>query len=312
MVKKYEIDVDSLGSGDIPFTETKVKLTPKFCDRFLDELEEFEGERNKRDYWADHLASLMVRGLFRFEQVVLAMASLDGVNYRLNGQHTCWARREFADDPTYSREVRLLTYTVQNKEDIRNLYTTFDQHGKRTRGHVVTAQLVGFNGWSDVSNQMINLTSQGYPMWKWEQPMERKTHDTREIAYLLKTENIELGVKVGKFLTDTASGKDGKLVRRAPVVAAMFGTWSKSGGASVDFWSAIVTGAGLSKNDPRNRLRAELLSASVGSGDQTAGKKNRTQEQMLRLCINAWNAWRAGEERTGLKANVSGPRPKFH
>ena len=311
MVRNGQLDVNSLGSGKIPFSEEKVKLTPKFCDVFLNELQEFEGERNKRDYWSDHLASEMSRDNFRWEHVVLARGELDGVMYRLNGQHTCSARREFLDDPSMSREVKLLTYEVKSVEDLRNLYATFDQHGRRTRGHVVIAQLVGFQGWTSVSKQMINLVSQGYPLWKWEDLTQRKSHDTREVAYLLKTDNLEIGVKVGKFLTEKAGGKDGALVRRAPVIAAMFGTWSKSAAASDEFWTSVIEGVGFTKNDARNKLRAELLSASVGNGGRTSGKKNISQEEMFRLCLHAWNAWRAGEERSVLKAAAKGPRPKF-
>ncbi len=312
MVRQSQFEVNSLGSGKIPYSEEQVSLTPTFCKTFLNELQEFEGERNRRDYHTEELASEMARDNFRFEHLVLAQAELDGVMYRLNGQHTCAARLEFKDDRSLSKDVKLLTYRVKTVEDLRNLYATFDQHDRRSRGHIVIAQLVGFQGWTSVSKQMIKLVSQGFPLWKWEEPSERKKHDIRDIAFLLKTEQIEVSVKVGKFLTDKAGGKEGALVKRAPVVAAMLGTFAKSAEGAEEFWRSVIEGSGFLKNDPRNKLRSELLRYSVGNGGRTAAKTNLTPEQMLRLCIHAWNAWRSKRELVVLKATSKAPRPKFH
>ena len=304
------LDVNVLGGGIKILDKTEVKLTPRFAEDFLD-LAEFLAERGLRKHWADHLAMEMLRGNFRFEHVLLAQAELNGTVYRMNGQHCCWARLEFKDNPAFSQPVRLVKYRVQNEEDLRNLYSVFDQHGKRTRGHVIMAQLAGYQGWASVTKKFITLVSQGFPLWRWEFPNERN-HDTRDHALLLKTDFLELGVRVGRFLTEKASGKDCRHLHRGPVVAAMLGSFAKAAGPAEEFWLPIADGTGFAaKEDPRNRLRAELLATAVGVGGRNRDKKNVSQEHMLRMCIAGWNAWRAGEKRQMLRVDLRGPRPKF-
>jgi hypothetical protein len=84
-------------------------------------------------------------------------------------------------------------------------------------------------------------------------------------------------------------------MRRAPVVSAMYETFAKATKHSVEFWHAVKVGTGFNDaDDPRLRLRTALMSSSTSSAS-AADKKKVEQEYIYRICITAWNAWRAGD-----------------
>jgi hypothetical protein len=108
------------------YKETSVVLTPKMPENSL-KLAQVPAERGKSDTHAEELSSEMDGGFFHFEQVTLMTCELDGVVYRLNGRHTCWARLAKGDDPAFSKRVRFLKCKVKTLAELRELYHVVDK-----------------------------------------------------------------------------------------------------------------------------------------------------------------------------------------
>jgi hypothetical protein len=107
-----------------------------------------------------------------------------------------------------------------------------------------------------------------------------------------------LATKVIDFLNQFPP-KEAKHVLRQPVVAAMFGTWSKSARASNDFWEPVVTGFNMSSGDARWTLRESLKEAILPSRERalrTPGKQAVDPETMYRWCAHAWAKFRAKKQ----------------
>ena len=103
-------------------------------------------------------------------------------------------------------------------------------------------------------------------------------------------------------------GADGvrDIIRRKPVVAALYETFSALKVKGEDFWNAVGDGTGMSsRNDPRLRLRTSLMSSSTMKGSRSRHMPN---EEMYRGCIQAWNAWRDGRELAAIRVSCEGKR----
>lgn len=300
-----------IGEGDgITFTERKVKLNQEIADRHLS-LPSLEYERRLDNNHVAYLMNCMKRGTFRAEQCNLSTCVFDGVEYRTNGQHTCWART-LLEDGDYEPEIRLIKYRADNEEQIRDLYATTDRALPRTKGHVVVARLYETEEFDGISKDTIKRLSEGLGVWLWESQTERKRHDADDRAQRLKTEHNGLAIAVARFLTANGKNSETKHLYRGPCIGAMFATFDKNQQRASEFWEVVRTGIGVTeRGDPRHSLRNNLLSASVSLGPGTlTGKKSASQEEMYRWCVLAWNAWRKGESLKVFRPMMANPRPK--
>jgi len=277
-----------------------IQLTHKRAYEFL-ELSTFPGERNVIEAHVQSLYNAFCAGRFIWEHVIIATCKCmaDGKTYRINGQHTCWMRINAPEN--ISAEVRFIEYAVETEEQLRALYSTFDQNKTRTPGHVVRSLLTGMGATADIWPSSINKLAAGMRLWQFEKPSERQTLAASEIAAIIETKYPELFRMVGLFQQQHYS--DGPHARRAAVIAGMFATFNIAGGKAPEFWDAVLTGLNLNeKSDPRFQLRHYLLkhgNSLSGGSDKEAS----SPEETYRVCILCWNKWRKGE-----KAMAS-PRP---
>ncbi len=243
----------------------------------------------------------MEKGTFRPEIASIGIADLKGKLYRVNGQHTCWAISESGFEFT----VCELTYRVGSIDDLRELYACFDRHAARTNAHIVNCTLIGADGFNELTASMISVLSTGYRHWKYPNTDTRNL-DPEDLAWEMRTELPDLVRTVGLWLQDGWGEK--KHLRRAPVVAAMFGTWEKFPRLSEEFWQSVADGVGIdSKTDPRLKLRNWLQSISLHRQSVYAAA-NVKPEAVFRVCIRMWRAWRMGTPVTLIKSGYTGDR----
>lgn len=301
-------DVTNLGQGLKILRRRNIELDHKEASRLL-EYEEFPGDRKLKQPHVDHLIRVMNRGTFRPEQVALMTCKLNGKVYRMNGQHTAWARLEMPEN--WSCPVQVIEYEAESEEDMRTLYSSIDRGSPRTRSNVMDSYLVGIPEYEGVKRTTLKHLPQGFILWFWPSSQERRKHDADDVAYLLKTDHYDLSRKVCAFL-DKQSTREHRHIFRASVVAALFATFHKAPQIANDFWRPVSEGTGMKdKGDPRLKLRNELMRTAVDSGSGSrSDKKCVTAEQMYRLCINAWNAYRDGRNLSILKAPETGKRPR--
>lgn len=299
------IPVASLGSGLKVVARENKELTHSLATELL-ELEIFGPDRPLDDAHVARLQKAMERGTFRPELVQIMVCSLNGKNYRINGQHTCWAR--LYTDKSYRCPVQLIRYKASSENDMRMLYASVDRGKPRSKSNVINAYLFGHGAFAGFSKTIIKQMSEGFSFWMWGNNSPQ--HDGDEISYLLETDYHGLAMKVGKFL-DGCQVKTARHLRRSPVYAAFFATFDKSESDAIEFWEAVRDGANLSIDDPRLKLRNHLQGHAVNAGRGGGSYKNNVcADDMFGWCIQAWNAFRTNssvkafrtyEERLPLK-----------
>lgn len=302
------IDIKSLGSGLEMMSEEKRMLDVSLTSEILDASEKFVADRPLRQSHVDHLLREMRRGTFIESLVTLILCELDGAVYRMNGQHTCWATIYFAEESNDLYEVKLQRWKAKSEHDLRRLYASIDRGAPRTKANVIQSYLVGTDGFARFSNRQIQEVSSGFSLWHWETAHERNMYGGEDIAHLMQTQFLELCTRVGGIYCQW-SHRDQQYMMRAPVIAAMFATFQKVPRIAEEFWGVVSTGVGIqSENDPRHRLRNHLMVFTVGNN--SPGKKSQSAEEMYRVCLSAWNAFRDQKEVKFFKPSVMVKRPK--
>lgn len=316
---KDVLDVTSLGKGLFMDYERKTDFTKNLAIRFL-EMPHVSYERKLDNNFVKYLMTTMHRETFRPELVRLAFCVCDeatekqpaGTEFRVNGQHTCWAMFEMPENYVCPDKITVARYRAKTAQDMRNLYAVLDRGRPRTRGDVVISHLVGLPQFEEIAPSIVRKMSEGYSFYKWPSQDERHAHDGDDVAYLMQSEDASLVASVCAYLT-TFSIATFPWLRRAPVIAAMFATFNKAVKASGEFWDAVRQGIGMSKiNDPRLKLREALKDCSLSKSSNSVSrcKKRVSGEGMFHWSVNAWNAWREDRELFTLRAVLSAGRPK--
>lgn len=317
------------GGGLSLLTRRSVELTRALARTVL-ELPEFvvEGQlvdRNLRDNHVTYLLSCMKRGTFHPEWVqIITCVCREPINngrvilpagtkYRMNGQHTCWAREYMEAD--WPCRVALLEYEAATVADMRQLYASIDRGAARQNGDVLISLLAGTDQFRNVPRRVLKPLAAGLALWL--SPVNHSSkRDATELAQLLQTKYAALANRISTFLTEGAQVDNREVLLRSSVVASMFDTFDVAPNKAVEFWEAVRNGLNFqSLNDPRKKLREALAGAVVvgarGTNRSAAGDVKRvTAEEMYRWCIYCWNAWRRGEELKRIFVNADSKRPK--
>jgi hypothetical protein len=310
-------DTTTIGEGYKLKQRQAVEFKPDFADTFL-QFSEFrvgdeKVDRNLQDEHVVRLAREMLGGRFLWEQVNLVTCFCGGIQYRLNGQHTAWARLVAQDeglDPKTRCPVQWLKYEAATIQDMRKLYASLDRGKGRNNNNVVVSWLAGTDEFPGYSKQLLKLLAQGVGVWQWESKHSRKLHQGDERSAMLLTTQNKLALMVGSLLKE-AKPSESRHILRAPVVGAMFATFHKAQKDSIEFWQVVRDGLGVgSKSDPRHTLRNWLMTAGLAKSVAANGdNKIVTQEEMYRGCLGAWNAHRAGRDLKQIRLSMTDPRP---
>jgi hypothetical protein len=331
------LDIAALSTGLRLLGESTRELTRDFARKTL-ELAEFivAGRLVDRNLLKDNVARLnreMKQGTFHFEFVqIITCVCLEangdnpaGTEYRMNGQHVCWARLKLTEeedrDIKFSR-IRLLRYEAQTLDDMRVLYASIDNGTSRTHNNKINSYMAGAEGFEDCIPIIMRSLAAGVKLWLSFAESRGRYNSVQyatEIAYQLLRERRDLALRVKGFLVDDipVNPITRQTTFRAPVVAAMFASFSVIAGAG-EFWTVVTTGLGASGGtDPRfklhNTLRESTISTASSSTarDQRTGKKIVSQIGMVAQCANCWNAWRRGEQLTVVRGSHDGKVPRF-
>ena len=297
------ISLDPLIGDEVPVSKLKFKVLSDEIVTLNDEkaaayieLPIFDRERDAKDVHVQRLYDEMVRGTFNPLLVILATAEFEGVVYKINGQHTCWAKFDF---PGYCPKVREIRFKVDTAEDLRQLYSTFDRNLVRDDKHITLIGLSGNVHLKDFNNTLLKFVVTAFKFWVFATSGERKRCSPQDIAALIESKHLQLFRTVCDFVSHHVDGKKEAMpMRRVPVVAAMFETFNKVSTIAPQFWQPVCDGVGLdSKTDARWALRALLSAVKLSANKGRA----MTEEDMYRHCIPAFNRWRKGESTLQLR-----------
>lgn len=305
--------------------EKKVDFTHDLAYKIL-EMPCVENDRNVNVEWVQNFLDEMKTGTFRPEGVELATCLVEDEDriYRVNGQHCCWARTELPEvfppamSPIRKLAVRWVQYKVKTMDDLKPLFMTFDSGNKRNRG---MKDVVGlYSNFNNVMSKMLlKRLVAGYRQWRWESTRDRKRVDQNALHHEILNKNDKL-FRVAGSIAQEVSGPT--FMRRAAICAAILATSNKAVQPSMEFFDTISSGLGITKKtDARKTLREWLMTSSLSSGAGMTMKGNGTgkglrptrlvgTEDVYRVCLSAWNAWRQGKPYTVVRLPNSRPTVK--
>lgn len=277
--------------------DTTSKFTVDKAVEYI-ELRVFPGERDVSDAHVQHLVDEINSGRFNWDVVIMARAELRGVTYKINGQHTAWARLAVPDEP--SPVVREIVYRVDSDEQLKALYATFDRAKPRSDTHLTRLELLGTAAADGLAPRTVTRITPGFKLWKYPVREQYARVGPAEIAAVVNQQYAKLFNLVGKFYA--TFDKNGLAVmERSPVVAAMFETFDRFPSVAPAFWRDTIDGTNLVKSDARWHLRRYLETSTLGKFSNVPGVKIVNTEEMYLTCLAAWNRWRKNEEVKLLK-----------
>lgn len=285
-------------------------------------------DRNLRDTHVTYLINCMKAGTFRWEWVNIitcvcreavtasdALVHPPGTRFRMNGQHTAWARLAMPERD-YAAPVRIMEYEAKSVADMRRLYASIDRNAPRQRGNVIDSYLAGCDEYKGYSRGLIRSLVYGMSFWLFPDQRERTHKAPEDLVVLIQSTHQDVARKVGDFLTERVKGglkRMRSIMERQAVVAAMFETFNKLPSKAHEFWVPVRDGVDFDgAGDPRKRLHDSLREHNViNSGAFAKTREQVGAEEMYRWSIYAWNKWRAGESQNQvLQARMNAPRPR--
>jgi hypothetical protein len=240
----------------------------------------------------------MNKGNFAPLNVIMSTAVLDGKEYKINGQHTCWAVWLMTEkDPGYSINVREIRYGVKDEEQLRRLYSVQDRGKARSDRHLTQIQLVNTPEVVGISNSLLLRLSPALRFWLYPNKSERSRIGPEETQSLARFTHNSTFHNVAKFLDTKENRKFEQVWRRQPVLAAIMETFHKVPTKAPQFWQPVLNGLGLdTMTDPRWKLRNFLDNCALQRTGVNSHKNVIDGEELYRTCIYAWGKWRKDEE----------------
>ncbi len=264
----------------------------------------FKAERYVRPDHVRDLAEHMKRGTFNWNNVMLVSAWFKGVRYKINGQNTSWAIFEAKVD---TESVNEHIYKVEDEDQIRKLYATYDSHLPRTQSHLNQIYLVNTPAAEGLNLNVIKSISSAVKFWRIPDREAQRAVKADELCALISNNYPTIFQVVGNYYHDH---KSAKIMGSQPVTATLFETFSVSVEKATLFWDSVCDGVSFDcPNDPRYRLREFLLEVAINTTGLKA-KKVVSAEAVYRVVIYCWNKWRDGEKISQLR--IPQHRPKAH
>ncbi len=288
-------------------SDKPIKFTAAKAFEYL-ELDTFHGERPVNERHVQFLYNAWSGGRFMWDHVILCCCDYDKKRYRINGQHTAWMRVNIKDsDLKTEPEVREVVYSVASEEQLRILYSTFDQNKVRSPAHVFKALMSGTREAVDLWPSILTTLSAGLKLWLFER--DRALVSSNDLAKLASSDKYQPLFRIVGLYYQTHYD-EALWIRRSAVVASLFATFEKSGGKAPEFWDPVFTGLNLAdKTDARYALRNFLQTHKQSLKGK--GVEITSAEDTYRVCILAWNKWRIGQKvSAGLRTTEDRQKPR--
>lgn len=285
-----------VSSEEIPFT---LQLAMQHL-----QTEAFIAEREIDNQHLTYLKQDAMDGWFGFERASLDLGfcEWDKKWRRLNGQHTAWMRVDLDDPKSGSGKainwkkikIRVNKYRLKTEDDFRRLYATFDRGKPRSAGHVTAARLLGREKFAGLTKRDLNCLVAAVRFYRYPRNIagsERIRAD--EVIDRVENQEYRLVRVVADYCADLTYKQCPHMAKRVPVVAAMLATFEKAVKPSIEFWDKVRHGGG-SATDPSTVLMKFLYQVSCRSDTTLSREKAVSREELYRICLVAWNAFRQG------------------
>jgi len=307
-------DVTSMGEGLKRTSSSQIELDHDQAAKVLEIVEFTDADRRLRPNHVKHLHQTMIRGTFVPSWVTIIVCRCNeaykdnkaGTVYRMNGQHTSWARLEMPKN--YRCPVNFEKWTAKTVADMRQLYASIDRGAKRTKANVLQSYLGGSDQYGEFASDAVRVVAAGLETLLFDERARRRECDGDSLAYLMLTDHYDTCQKACEFYESHKKTQQHVHLWRAPVSAVMIESLSKAPViAKRDFWEYVATGVGFDeKYDARLTYRNALMNCTINTGNRLVHTKRIVSgEQMFRWGQTAWNAFREGRELRVMRAQSS-------
>jgi hypothetical protein len=226
-----------------------------------------------------------------------ATAELGEQIYRMNGQHSANVLTDMNGAFPEGLQVHIDHYKVEDMEGLVLLFRQFDpRESGRSAGDVAGAYQGLESDLTDVAKPIAKLSIEGIA-WHNEnvEGLPALKGDDKYTLFHNKTYHPFLVWTNGLFGIKTPE------LRRAQILAAMYGTWRINGPEAEKFWDEVARG-GIQNDDdaPSSKLDAWL------EGLKAAPQGHKVKPaHFYQASIFAWNAFRRGEKVKTIKHDTS-------
>jgi len=263
---------------DVDLIDRFANMTPSVTERPLD------------DSRVDYITTKVVEGLavpFNW-----AFATLDGKEYRVNGQHSSYALSQMNGSLPNGLVAHIDEYDVKDQAELVGLFRQFDpRKSGRSPRDVANAYASVTPGLENIPTDVLKLGAEGI---SWghgtiDKLPAKKADDRYE--ELTEPQNLDFL----QFLGSIINVKTPEL-KTAPVIAAMHKTHFVDLERSAKFWSSVARGGDeFNESDPARVLDTWLRLLK----DKTRRLDVRSI-QVYQACVFAWNAEMDGKALTKI------------
>ncbi len=265
------------------------------------------GDRPLKNFRVEVLKKHVANGTLRICEWATVYCKETRKTYRVNGKHTSTLMCELNGE-IKSLAVLLQRYECDTLDEVARLYSTFDTRSSaRTTGDINCIFAATVSSYDALPKKIVDVAVTGISLGIWGLDGSKDHSPEDRAALLLSNEQFVLWLNDVCHSPDQSEGNP-RLLRRAPVVMAMFRTWEKDKKAANDFWTLVKNASGPKHTTPDRKLNSYLLQVSL-NGSSTVASGGASRRQVYVKCIHAWNAWRRGAT-TDLKYLPNAQEPK--
>lgn len=219
---------------------------------------------------------------------------VDGVLYRVNGQHTSTLLTDRPELIDPAMRVVCIHYKCKDFTEAGMLYASIDSRMMTRTTADVNRSLCGGHPQLDrVSDALINVCSSGLRM-STRALLDHKNLTVVDAGELL-FQNIDFIVNFSRELLPSR-GEDYKHLWRAPVLFAIHQSYGVDPEQAKVFWTAVRDGSSKASLSIPNTLRDYLRATALG-GTTIRSTRVNSRYEMAGKQINMWNLWRMNPSR---------------
>jgi hypothetical protein len=284
------------------------QVTHALANKFRD-MEPAPGDRPLRDNRVEALKKAVIGKQFRTCEWASAYCKATKKVYRVNGKHTSTLMSELNGE-TKSLSVIEEHYHCDTLDDVAALYATFDtRNSARSTGDINAIFAGACPELADVDKVTINSCVSGMATAIWGDTTS-KWNITPETRAGLLAPNASFVLWINE-MCHGVRGQERSIIRRSPVIAAIFQTYQKDKKAAAEFWLLVRDGSGDKHTSPDRKLNKFLLTSRLGLINRKNSPTHNTvgYREMRVKCLHAWNAWRRGAT-TDLRFYTDADDPK--
>jgi len=276
-------------------TET---ISDRLIERFA-HMPPLDRERDLKSLRVDRLRERLLGGLIL--PFTWMSVWVDGVEYRLNGQHSSAVLLEMNGTRPRMLVAHVTEFEASDMEEAAEIWSQIDAvWNARSASDIYRMTGATTPQLCELSSKMLSICAAGITLDHFGNSSNSTAHDKAE---LLKAHS-QFAVEYAMLTMDSVKSRH---LRRSPVCAGMSRCYRKCAKDTLIFFSSVRdeddTNPGVPSRELSRKLREFSVNTGMGAGH---GKRIASPMDMATWCIRAFNAFRRGDQSVMLKGLIGG------